>query len=436
MPSLNRLKEYLSDPVADTIIEALKIAREVGGSDLGKLLGTLSDFLRENARTRSELLARQSWTVNAARLSCVAPWFVLCLMATQPAARMVYNSFAGAMLMTAGAAISLAAYRLMLRIGELPRERRVFANLPLIFGLLLAAGVGLILSSVLNTRSISFSDRVASQLRGETLRESLLKEQERREPSLLEAISAFCAPLLRSLSSSLSGSSLSDSSVQERLRRAGSSQSVSAFRAEQLLWALAGVTVMSALTVIGVVQERFSILVALMLVLVSGLSGFLARDWWLGEAVTKREKQLVAEFPALAEMMALSVTAGESALAALERICLTSRGELAREFSEILAQTRTGVSLLSALQEFAERTRVPALSRFVEGIAVAIERGTPLADVLRAQAQDVRDNAKRELMETAGKKEIAMLAPVVFFILPLTVIFAVFPGLSLMRLNF
>ena len=126
VPSLNPLKEYLSDPVADTIIEALKIAREVGGSDLGKLLGTLSDFLRDNARTRSELLARQSWTVNAARLSCVAPWFVLCLMATQPAARMVYNSFAGAVLMMAGATVSLAAYRLMLRIGELPRERRVF----------------------------------------------------------------------------------------------------------------------------------------------------------------------------------------------------------------------------------------------------------------------------------------------------------------------
>ena len=67
---------------------------------------------------------------------------------------------------------------------------------------------------------------------------------------------------------------------------------------------------------------------------------------------------------------------------------------------------------------------------------MAIERGTPLAEVLRAQAQDVRDNAKRDLMEVAGKKEIAMLAPVVFFILPLTVIFAVFPGLSLMRLNF
>ena len=304
-------------------------------------------------------------------------------------------------------------------------------NIPVVFALLLAVGLGLILSSLLNTRSVSFADRVASQLRGETLRESLLKEQERREPSLMEALSGFCGPLLRSLSATLS-----DGSVQDRLRRAGSSQSLSAFRAEQLLWSLAGVTAMSALTVVGVLQERFSLPVAVALVLVSGLSGFLARDWGLGEAVKKREKQLVAEFPALAEMMALSVTAGESALAALERICLTSQGELAREFSEILAQTRTGVSLLSALQDFAERTRVPALSRFVEGIAVAIERGTPLADVLRAQAQDVRDNAKRDLMEVAGKKEIAMLAPVVFFILPLTVIFAVFPGLSLMRLNF
>lgn len=309
-------------------------------------------------------------------------------------------------------------------------------NIPVVFALLLAVGLGLILSSLLNTRSVSFADRVASQLRGETLRESLLREQERRESSLMEALSGFCGPLLRSLSATLNGSSLSDGSVQDRLRRAGSSQSLSAFRAEQLLWSLAGVTAMSALTVVGVLQERFSLPVAVALVLVSGLSGFLARDWWLGEAVKKREKQLVAEFPALAEMMALSVTAGESALAALERICLTFQGELAREFSEILAQTRTGVSLLSALQDFAERTRVPALSRFVEGIAVAIERGTPLAEVLRAQAQDVRDNAKRDLMEVAGKKEIAMLAPVVFFILPLTVIFAVFPGLSLMRLNF
>ena len=125
--SIERLKDYLSDPVADTIIESLKIAREVGGTDLGRLLGSLSEFLRDNARTRSELKARQSWTINAARLACFAPWFVLFLMALQPATRTVYNSFAGACVMAAGAGISVVAYRMMLRIGQLPEQKRVFA---------------------------------------------------------------------------------------------------------------------------------------------------------------------------------------------------------------------------------------------------------------------------------------------------------------------
>lgn len=126
VPALNRLKEYLADPVADTIIESLKIAREVGGSDLGRLLGTLSDFLRDSSRTRAELQARQSWTVNGAKLACVAPWVVLILMATQPAVRTVYNSWAGFTLMSSGVLLSWFAYRLMLRIGTLPPEKRVF----------------------------------------------------------------------------------------------------------------------------------------------------------------------------------------------------------------------------------------------------------------------------------------------------------------------
>ncbi|MGL1831735.1 UNVERIFIED_CONTAM: pilus assembly protein TadB, partial [Acinetobacter sp. HSTU-ASm16] len=97
---------------------------------------------------------------------------------------------------------------------------------------------------------------------------------------------------------------------------------------------------------------------------------------------------------------------------------------------------RAGSGLTTALQDFSARTDVVALGRFVDGIVVAIERGTPLADVLRAQAQDVRDHAKRVLMEIAGKKEIAMLVPVVFFILPLSVMFAVFPGLAVLDLGF
>ncbi|OIJ36454.1 type II secretion system protein F [Rothia kristinae] len=122
---INRFKERMSDPIADNIVEALRVTREVGGTDLGRLLSTLAGFLRENSRTRAELEARQSWTVNAARLAIAAPWIVLLLMATQPAALQAYNSLTGYVVMLGGAGISVLAYRLMLRIGALPPERRV-----------------------------------------------------------------------------------------------------------------------------------------------------------------------------------------------------------------------------------------------------------------------------------------------------------------------
>lgn len=122
---LDRLKVHLADPVADRIIEALRLTREVGGRDLGKLLRTLSGFLREDARTRAELEARQSWTVNAARLAVAAPWLVLALLATRPEAVSAYNSTAGVIVLAVGAALSIVAYRVMMRIGRLPEEARV-----------------------------------------------------------------------------------------------------------------------------------------------------------------------------------------------------------------------------------------------------------------------------------------------------------------------
>ncbi|WP_346959675.1 type II secretion system F family protein [uncultured Arthrobacter sp.] len=124
-PALGRLKERLADPVADRIIEALRLTREVGGSDLGRLLGTLAEFLRENARTSSELEARQSWTVNAARLAVAAPWIVLVLMASRPEAVAAYNSPVGAAVLIGGLLVSMFSYAMMLRIGALPQDERV-----------------------------------------------------------------------------------------------------------------------------------------------------------------------------------------------------------------------------------------------------------------------------------------------------------------------
>ena len=122
---LSRLKAALADPVGDRVCESLRVAREVGGTDLGRLLSTLSAFLREDARTRAELLARQSWSVNAARMAVCAPWLVLVLLATQRETLAAYDSPTGTIILVTGAVLSIGAYRLMIRIGRLPEEKRV-----------------------------------------------------------------------------------------------------------------------------------------------------------------------------------------------------------------------------------------------------------------------------------------------------------------------
>jgi len=123
--SLDRLKEKLADPVGDRVVEALRVAREVGGGDLGRLLRSLSSFLREDARTRSELESRQAWTVNGARLAVAAPWLVLLMLSFQRDVIARYATGAGVVVLLVGAGMCAAAYWLMVRIGRLPVERRI-----------------------------------------------------------------------------------------------------------------------------------------------------------------------------------------------------------------------------------------------------------------------------------------------------------------------
>jgi len=122
---LDVLKDDLADPVGDRVCETLRVAREVGGSDLGTVLRALSELLRVDARTRSELETRQGWTVNAARLAVAAPWLVLLLLGSQSSTLQTFNSSGGVLLLALGAVVCAIAYRVMLRIGRLPEEPRV-----------------------------------------------------------------------------------------------------------------------------------------------------------------------------------------------------------------------------------------------------------------------------------------------------------------------
>lgn len=125
--SLEALQCALADPVADRVCASLLIARDVGGSDLGHVLRTLSALLREDLRTRGEITARQSWTVNAARISVAAPWLTLALLCTRPEAVAAFTSWTGTFILAGSAVVSLIAYRLMRRLGRLPAPERVIA---------------------------------------------------------------------------------------------------------------------------------------------------------------------------------------------------------------------------------------------------------------------------------------------------------------------
>jgi tight adherence protein C len=138
---------------------------------------------------------------------------------------------------------------------------------------------------------------------------------------------------------------------------------------------------------------------------------------------------MLAEFPVIADLLALAVVAGEAPVDAMHRVCRLTTGELTRDLRGALAEARAGAPITRALTELAGRSTLEPFSRFVQGLVVAIERGTPLAGVLRAQATDVREHSKRALLEAGGRKELQMMVPVVFMILPVTVLFALYPGL-------
>ena len=217
--------------------------------------------------------------------------------------------------------------------------------------------------------------------------------------------------------------------VRRRLEQSGSALSLHEFRIEQLIWGTAGFAGALGLSVLLIGGGAGSPMLLLVFCVACAVGGVVARDHRLTKAVRDREQRMLAEFPTIADLLALSVAAGEGPVGALERVARVSSGELAGELRRALVDSRTGAGLIQALDAVAERTTLAPLARFVDGVAVAVERGTPLADVLRSQAADVREARKRNLLEIGGRKEIAMMVPVVFLVLPVTIVFALYPGL-------
>lgn len=312
-------------------------------------------------------------------------------------------------------------------LGELP------LSLPgAVLGLALGIGLLLVWAGLPRHRQPGLEDRLHPYLRDAPRPSRLLAVAQIGGSNALAVLARpVVGDLARGIERLLGGSA----SVRRRLLRAGRAPDVDRFRAEQVIWGALGTVGGLVTGTLLWLAEGGSVVPAVIITICGTGVGVVARDQWLSRTANRREQRMLAEFPTIAELLALAVGAGEGAVGALERVCRLSHGELSNELGRCLADARAGANLPTALQGLADRTGLPSLARFVDGMVVAVQRGTPLADVLRAQAQDVREAGRRAVMEQGGKKEIAMMVPVVFLVLPITVLFAVYPGFSFLSFS-
>jgi tight adherence protein C len=290
-----------------------------------------------------------------------------------------------------------------------------------LIGLFLSSGLLLIASGWLRGRRPTLDQRVLPYVRD-------VHPQLLATAGPATVVEAVFGPTLRKAGDAVGEVLGGSASVSRRLVRLGSSSTVDDFRIRQVVWGAAGLGGGIAVAAALWSGRRVGVPVLLVICVLGFVVGVLWCDQHLSSRVRAREAEMQAEFPVVADLLALAVAAGESPVAGLDRIMRVCHGALADELGRVVAEVRTGAPIATAFDALAARTGVTSIARFAEGLAIAVERGTPLVDVLHAQAADVRETSRRELIEAGGRKEVSMMIPVVFLILPVTVVFAFYPG--------
>lgn len=304
----------------------------------------------------------------------------------------------------------------------------------LVAGGTLGLGLWLLASAVPRIGRPRLDQRLAPYLVDVSPVAAQLVAPRRSDP--LPVLGALLAPLAergtRLLETVLGG----EATIRTRLRQSGSSATVGGHRTRQLFGALIGASSGAALGVVAGRESLAVIPVAIVGIGAGAIAGIALVDALLARAAKRRSQRIAQEFPTVVEFLALSVAAGESIVEALRRVARTGSGELAGELDRVVSRQAAGQPIAEGLAELRDELAIPSVSRLVDQVLAAIERGTPLTEVLRAQAADARDDAKRSLLEAAGTREVAMLIPLVFLILPVTVLFAVYPGLLVLQFGF
>ncbi|AOZ72328.1 hypothetical protein BK816_02615 [Boudabousia tangfeifanii] len=304
-------------------------------------------------------------------------------------------------------------------------------NQTMILGVLLGACLSsgiLVIWSAARRNQPSLNTRLIPYLSDQLVENPRLVAPSFRQ-KLLAPIWHFLDLLLHKLGST-------NHSVKSRLSQAGWHWQLRSFRYLQVGSAIAGLALSSLLIFLLLVVRSVSIPITILIMLFGTFFGVIMPDQLLSARAKKRQAQINLSVPDAAELIALTVAAGEGIVSAMGRVCEMTVGPLGQELKLTVNRILAGGRIEAELRNLGSRNSAPALLRLCDSLVIALDRGTPLAQVLRSQAMDSREQARRELIEAGGRREIAMLVPVVFLILPITVLFALYPGLIALKIGF
>lgn len=308
-----------------------------------------------------------------------------------------------------------------------------FVGWAVLAGLAFGVGAILVLLGVRALGPVALADRVAPAVAA--VSPAARAHIARRATRAAGVLGLLDVPPFAAIGS-LTGGLLSDrATIAGRQRRRGRDIDITRYRASRLVTGSSGLALGAAVGAILIARGAPAIAAAIA-VPICGLLAAAAFDTVQERAARTRARRLVDELPVVLEFLAMSLAAGEGMTDALRRVSTVSRGELASELAVVVTRVAAGGSTTTELRAMADGLAVPALSRAVEQLVGALERGAPVAEVLRAQAQDAREDERARLIEAAGRTEVAMLFPLVLVILPATVVLAIWPGLLVLQLGF
>jgi tight adherence protein C len=220
--------------------------------------------------------------------------------------------------------------------------------------------------------------------------------------------------------------------VRERLVELGKTtpESYENFRIYQLTISLIPIALILSAAIFGSV----SIFTAVLLGLIVIASILLLSERGLSQRVIRKRSAIESEFPAIIELLTLAISAGESPSSAVKRISLRAHGHLSNHLRDVTREVEAGGSFVYSLDRLGRNLHSPLVRRFVDSLAISLSRGTPLVETLTHSVMESRNAERIKLLSASGKAEISMMIPVVFLILPISILFAMYPSIASLEL--